>query len=68
MIMSNPARSDVPPVRSATRHAVQCACGHRVFDGLVIKSRVVRLLPAGGAEAKCRCRAWVRVPLTYQDA
>jgi len=44
---------------------VVCECGHTVFDGLVIKSRVVRLLPRGGGEAKCRCKRWVPVPISY---
>jgi len=50
---------------SVDRRPVKCECGHRVFDGIVIKSRVVRLLPKGGAEALCRCRRWVMVPATY---
>lgn len=49
------------------RLAVQCACGHRLFDGIVVRSRVVRLLPRGGAEALCRCKRWQTVPLTYDD-
>jgi hypothetical protein len=44
---------------------VKCACGHKVFDGIVIKSRVLRLLPHGGAEALCRCKRWIMVPVTY---
>lgn len=56
------AESRVAPLRPAVR----CACRQVIFDGLVIKSRVVRLLP-DGAQAKCRqCRAWVRVPCTYK--
>lgn len=48
------------------RPEVKCAsCGHTIFDGLVIKARVVRLL-AGGGEALCkRCKSWVAVPVTY---
>jgi DNA replicative helicase MCM subunit Mcm2 (Cdc46/Mcm family) len=49
------------------RPAVHCGCKHVVFDGLVIKSRVVRVLPKG-AEAKCkRCGQWVSVPVTYSS-
>lgn len=50
-----------------TRPVVDChVCDHNVFNGLVIKSRVVRLLPHGGAQAKCgTCKAWVPVPVTY---
>jgi len=47
------------------RQTVKCDCGHFVFDGIVVKSRVVRLLPRGGAEALCRCKRWVLVPLSY---
>ncbi|WP_293001940.1 hypothetical protein [Nevskia sp.] len=47
------------------RQRVVCVCNHTIFDGVVIKSRVVRLLPRGGAEALCRCKAWVAVPVTY---
>ena len=47
------------------RPEVRChQCGQVIFDGLVIKSRVVRLLPIG-AEAKCRCKAWVKMPVVY---
>jgi hypothetical protein len=57
-----PAKSRSEPI--PLRREVRCTCGHRVFDGVVVKSRVVRVLPIG-AEALCRCKAWVRVPLTY---
>lgn len=50
------------------RKTVKCVCGHGLFDGLVVKSRVVRLLPRGGAEALCRCKRWQMVPLTYDDS
>ena len=46
------------------RPSVRCECGSVVFDGLVVKSRIVRVLPKG-AQAKCRCKRWVPVPLTY---
>lgn len=47
------------------RPEVKCpTCRTVLFDGIVIKSRVVRLLPKG-AEAKCRCKRWVPVPVTY---
>ena len=46
------------------RPPVKCSCQYKIFDGLVIKSRVVRLLPTG-AEALCRCKKWVKVPCTY---
>lgn len=40
-------------------------CGRVVVDGYAVRSRAIRRLPNGGAEAKCRCKAWVWVPLTY---
>lgn len=47
---------------------VRCSCGFSVFDGDVVRARVVRLVDGGaGAEAKCRCKQWVRVPLMYSD-
>ncbi len=57
--------AEAPPV--AARPPVRCECGREIFDGLVVRSRVVRVLPRGGAQAKCRCKRWVPVPLTYSD-
>lgn len=51
-------------IRIKYRPAVVCYCGHTVFDGEAIKARVVRVLPTG-AEAKCKCKRWVSVPVTY---
>jgi len=48
----------------APRLEVRCECGFAVFDGEVLRARVVRLLPRG-AEAKCRCKRWVPVPVAY---
>ena len=53
---------------TGARRRVMCVCNHVIFDGIVIKSRVVRLLPRGGAEALCRCKAWVTVPVTYSES
>lgn len=39
-------------------------CRHVVFDGEAVLSRCV-LVEAHGAKAKCKCKAWVRVPLRY---
>ncbi len=70
----SPMQSPAQLLRTATvvdltgpRRRVVCHCNHVIFDGIVIKSRVVRLLPRGGAEALCRCKAWVAVPATYSD-
>ena len=50
------------------RLRVRCVCDHVLFDGVVVRSRVVRLLPRGGAEALCRCKRWQLVPLTYDES
>lgn len=39
---------------------VRCSCGFLIFDGEVLRSRV--LLPDQGL-AKCRCKRWVPVPV-----
>ena len=49
----------------APRAVVRCTCGHTIFDGIVVKSRVVRVLPTGPCEALCRCKRWLPVPLGY---
>ncbi|MES9882253.1 MAG: hypothetical protein ABW185_15375 [Sedimenticola sp.] len=55
----------MPETVETIRPQVRCpTCQTVIFNGLVIKSRVLRLLPAG-AEAKCRCKAWVPVPVVY---
>lgn len=47
------------------RPPVHCPdCGFKLFDGLVLKSRIIRVFPHG-AEAKCRCKRWTRVPVSY---
>lgn len=53
-----------PLLRAAPRRPVRCVCGFVLFDGDVLKARVVRILVAG-AEAKCRCKRWQAVPLRY---
>ncbi|PHS23484.1 MAG: hypothetical protein COA83_09605 [Methylophaga sp.] len=51
----------------ALRPQVRCPhCRSVIFDGLVIKSRIIRVLFCG-AEAKCYCKAWVVVPLVYSE-
>lgn len=39
-------------------------CHHVVFDGQAVLSRCV-VVEAHGSKAKCKCKAWVRVPLRY---
>jgi len=58
--------SPAPAVQLGPRPEVRCDCGHHIFDGIVVRSRCVRLLPRGGAEALCRCKRWVKVPMEYR--
>lgn len=52
-------------VEQNTRPKVRCTfCGHTIFDGQAIKSRVV-ILDSQTAKAKCRCKHWVSVPVSY---
>lgn len=54
-----------PQLAQPIRPQVRCPhCRSVVFDGTVIKSRIIRVL-ATGAEAKCYCKAWVEVPVSY---
>lgn len=59
---------DAPAAPVAERPEVRCDCGRVIFDGIAVRARVVRALPRGGAEAKCRCKRWVLVPLTYRES
>ena len=60
-MIPNHSISNVQPLRPEKR----CdACGYIIFDGQGIKSRYVRLLPVG-AQALCRCKNWVGVPMSY---
>ncbi|MFZ5658754.1 MAG: hypothetical protein ACOY5C_02730 [Pseudomonadota bacterium] len=49
----------------AARQEVVCECGFRLFDGEVIRARVVKL-GDHGAYAKCRCKRWVGVPVSFK--
>lgn len=57
-----------PPHIQIIRPVVRCdVCSNVVFDGEVIKARVIKVLEIG-AQAKCLiCKTWVAVPLTYRD-
>jgi len=51
------------------KNSVTCDCGFPVFDGEVIRSRVIRLCDEQGqplkqALAKCKCKRWVGVPVS----
>lgn len=41
---------------------VTCTCGHKIFDGEVIRSRCVKVHES---MALCRCKKWVSVPVFY---
>ncbi len=43
-------------------------CGFKIFDGLVFRSRVIRIRPDARCEAKCRCKHWQPVPLRHTPA
>jgi hypothetical protein len=44
---------------------VVCACGFKIWDGEVVRSRVLRILPDRHFEAKCKCKRWVKLPVKY---
>ncbi|MGI9278184.1 MAG: hypothetical protein ACR2PX_00925 [Endozoicomonas sp.] len=41
---------------------VTCTCGHKIFDGVVIRSRCVKVFEG---KALCRCKVWVTVPVCF---
>lgn len=41
---------------------VICKCGHKIYDGDVVRSRCVKLHEG---LALCRCKEWVWVPVGY---
>lgn len=51
--------------RAAPLHPpVHCPqCGFKIFDGRVIKARIVTIIPEPWA--KCRCKHWVQMPIKY---
>ena len=44
---------------------VACECGFVIFDGEVIRARVVKFVGQGAA-AKCRCKRWVPLPFIHR--
>ena len=61
--MNKPVCSDQFSVRSVQPvETVTCICGHRIFDGEVVRSRCVKLHEG---TALCRCKQWVSVPVGY---
>lgn len=57
--------TEPPPQGTGPRAIIKHPCGHKIFDGEAIKSRVLKVLPSGECVALCRCKAWVQVPLVY---
>lgn len=52
--------------KTELRAPVRCHhCGKVIFDGDVVKSRVLKVLTQG-AQAKCQCKTWVSLPLIYE--
>ncbi len=45
---------------------IRCECGFHIFDGEIIRCRVLRVFPDGRCEAKCKCKRWIEVPLSLQ--
>lgn len=43
------------------RTPIVCECGREIFDGQIVRARVLRVVPS--VQAKCRCKRWVSVPL-----
>lgn len=42
---------------------IKCECGFRIWDGEVVRSRVLRLTDTDQFEAKCRCKRWIAIPV-----
>lgn len=48
------------------RETIRCPyCGKMIFDGDVVKSRVLKVL-ADSIRAKCQCKNWVELPFIYR--
>lgn len=45
---------------------IQCECGFRIWDGEVVRSRVLRVRDDGWFEAKCRCKRWIFIPVALR--
>lgn len=50
-------KKTIKPVETVT-----CVCGHKIYDGEVVRSRCVKLHEG---QALCRCKKWVGVPVAY---
>jgi len=55
--------NNATPINASVHLPVYCPhCTRQVFNGSVITARCVNV--ATGL-AKCKCKAWVRVPISY---
>lgn len=55
-------------MNSQRTEPVTCECGFRIWDGEVVRSRVLRILPDQHFEAKCpRCKRWNKLPVKFSD-
>lgn len=50
--------------RTLPPEAVICTCGYVLYDGEVIRTRVIKLHEQ---TALCRCKRWVGVPVEYSS-
>lgn len=46
---------------------IQCECGFRIWDGEVVRSRVLRIREDQQFEAKCRCKRWIALPVALKE-
>jgi len=47
----------------STPQPIVCECGFRIWDGEVVRSRVLRIREDEHFEAKCRCKRWIELPV-----
>ncbi len=55
-------KSELNKAHFAKIDTVTCKCGHKIFDGEVVRSRCVKVHES---MALCRCKEWVSVPICY---
>lgn len=48
-----------------TTDPITCECGFKIWDGEVVRSRVLRIRPDGYFDAKCKCKRWIKLPVTF---
>jgi len=50
----------------AAPQPIVCECGFRIWDGEVVRSRVLRIREDDHFEAKCRCKRWLSIPVALR--